>query len=251
MIWRLPVLALFVVIMPEAVPAGGMEATVYVYEDAVAEMVDVNAFEQTGDVTFLDGFGDSCLTEPGPAPDPYPQIRFLGPCFEQLGNSNTAIDGISFTTHGSHTYWKKNTQVFVLWKIHIPSAHLRAAADFEQDITMSMWVDWDQNETWDRDELVVRKTVSLRHYLPTGKDDVYLYYLTTFRTPDISRTVPVNTGSGKDHNKELAYLWVRGSLSYDNPVVSPDGDQLYGEFEDYRVGYRVNSNKNHTNKDDN
>ncbi len=32
-------------------------------------------------------------------------------------------------------------------------------------------------------------------------------------------------------------LWVRGIVSYDDPDVSPDGEQIFGEVEDYRVAY--------------
>ncbi len=247
MVWRMSVLALFLAVMPRAVPAGSMEASVYVYDDAVTESVDVVRFEQTGDVTFLDGNGEPCIAEPGPAPIPYPQIRFLGPCFEQLGGTDNGMDGISFCTRGNHGYWKKNGQVFVVWNIRIPFANERMAADFEEGLTLSMWVDWDQNGVWDREELVVRKTVNIRQYLPAGKDDVSLYYLTTFRVSDISRAVSMNLASNKDHDENLTYLWVRGSLSYGNPLVSPDGDQLYGGFEDHRVGYRINTSKDTTN----
>jgi hypothetical protein len=37
--------------------------------------------------------------------------------------------------------------------------------------------------------------------------------------------------------QEILYFWVRGSLAYDDPDVSPDGEQLFGEAEDYRVSY--------------
>jgi hypothetical protein len=32
-------------------------------------------------------------------------------------------------------------------------------------------------------------------------------------------------------------LWARGVLSYDDPDVSPDVEQLFGEAEDYQVSY--------------
>jgi len=243
MVGKTSVLALLLVVTPVAVSADGTEANVYVYDDAITIVVDVDQFETSGDVTFLDGMGESCMTEPGPAPDPYPRIRFLGPCFEQLGASNTNMDGISFFTRGNHGYWKKNGRVFVLWKIHVPSADERAATDFEEDITLSMWVDWDQNQVWDRGELVIRKSVNIGDYVPAGDTNVYLNCLTSFRVPDITRSAATNRVPANKFNSATVHLWVRGSVSYDNAAVSPDGDQLYGEFEDYRVGYGVKDNK--------
>jgi hypothetical protein len=35
----------------------------------------------------------------------------------------------------------------------------------------------------------------------------------------------------------MVNLWVRGIVSYDDPDVSPDGEQIFGEVEDYRVAY--------------
>lgn len=240
MIWRFAVLVLLLAVTSHAATTDGTNINVYEYDPAVTEMVDVDKFVNTGAVTFLDGLGEMCEAEKGPAPQPYPQIRILGPCFEHLGDTGEGVDGVSFFLRGNHPYWKKNRWVFAVWNIRIPSANERSPVDFEEDLTLSMWVDWDQSGVWDLDELAVRKTVNVGHYLPTDKEDIYLHYLTAFRILDLSRTASMNPRSGKDREIELTYLWVRGLLSYDNKFVSPDGDQLYGEFEDYRVGYRSN-----------
>ena len=35
------------------------------------------------------------------------------------------------------------------------------ASEFEEDLTLSLWVDWDQSEMWEKDELEVRKSINL------------------------------------------------------------------------------------------
>ena len=49
--------------------------------------------------------------------------------------------------------------------------------------------------------------------------------------------------SSKWQNKDLRNLWIRGALSFDDPDVSPDGHQLFGEVEDYQITYMVTGNK--------
>jgi hypothetical protein len=74
--------------------------------------------------------------------------------------------------------------------------------------------------------------------LPTDDETLCFYYLTGFRVPDI-----FEMGSSKvwwkDWGDDVKKLWVRGTVAYDDPDVSPDGNQLFGEAEDYRVGYML------------
>lgn len=247
--WRMSVLSIFLAVVSHGATTGGSSAVVHAWDETVSGTVDVERFEKTGDVTFFDGLGELCTAETGPAPSPYPPIRFLGPRFEQLGASDAGMDGIWFYTRGKHSYWRTKQEVFVVWKIHIPSAENRSVPDFEDDLTLSLWVDWDQDTDWDRDELVIRKTFNIRRYLPTSKQDICLSYLTSFRVPNVSRRKSPAPAPGRNHNRDLTHLWVRGSLSYANPVVSPGGDQLYGDFEDYRVGYRADPGRGRKNKD--
>jgi len=221
--------ALFLAVMSYAATPGG-RANVYVCDEAVAGGVDISRFERAGEVTFSDGSGTISTSETGPAPAPYPQIRFLGPDFERLGDGDAGSAGVSFYTRGRHEYWKKNGEVFVVWTVRIPAADTRSVVDFAGDLTLSLWVDWDG----------LHKNVNIARYLPTGDEVICLNYLTSFRVPDVSRMASVSAGSAREHDRDVTYLWVRGSLSYDNPGASPDGDQLYGACEDHRVGYRTN-----------
>ena len=147
------------------------------------------------------------------------------------------MDGIWFINLGRH--WVKNRLALVLWKVRVPNANERLASEFDEDLTLSMWVDWDQDEMWDKGELEVRKNVNISHCFPTTKSTLCVYYLTCFRVPDVTQMASSDWWWWKKWNKEIRYFWVRGSLAYDDQVVSPDGEQLFGEAEDYRVSYMV------------
>jgi hypothetical protein len=212
-------------------------ANVYLYDDAISAEVDVDRFVETGEVKFVDGFGSFCNTGQGPAPDPYPQINCWETGYEQIGFSNVEMDGIWFINLGGH--WVKNRLGLVLWKIRIPNANLRSASEFDEDLTMSMWVDWDQDEMWDKGELEIRKDVNIADQFPTDSNSLCIYYLTSFRIPDVTQMASSNWWWWKKWNKDIRYFWVRGTLACDDPDASPDGEQLFGEVEDYRVSYMV------------
>jgi hypothetical protein len=238
---RMSVAAFLLAAVFSAAPAFGGDGDVYLYDQAVANEIDVGRFTQTGEVAFLTGISKFCDTEHGPAPDPYPHIHCWEPGMEQLGASNVEMDGIWFINLGGH--WVKNRLALVLWKVRIPNANLRTASEFENDVTLSMWVDWDQNEMWDKDELQVRSSFNLADRFPTTKETMTVYYLTCFRVPDIEQMMSSEWWWWKSQ-KDIRYLWVRGTVVYDDPDVSPDGEQLFGEAEDYRVSYMVTSQKN-------
>ncbi len=102
-----------------------------------------------------------------------------------------------------------------------------------------LWVDWDQDEVWDKDELEIRSNLNIAHCFPTDKETKCIYYLTCFRIPDVTQMASSDWWWWKKWNKDIRHFWVRGSLAYDDPDVSPDGEQLFGEAEDYRVSYMV------------
>jgi hypothetical protein len=66
-----------------------------------------------------------------------------------------------------------------------------------------------------------------------------VYYLTCFRVPDVTQMASSDWWWWKKWNKEIRYFWTRCNMTYDDPDVSPDGEQLFGEVEDYRVSYMV------------
>lgn len=228
--------SLLLLILSTTALAGGT-GNVYLYDDAVTADVDVGKFVDDGEVKFLEGIGRFCHRDEGPAPDPYPHVHMWEPGFEQLGSSNVEMDGIWFINLGSH--WVKNRLGLVLWKIRIPNADQRQASEFAEDLTLSMWVDWDQDEMWDKGELEIRSNLNVSHCFPTDKSTLCVYYLTCFRIPDVTQMASSNWWWWKKWNKEIRYFWVRGILSCDDPDVSPDGEQLFGEVEDYRVSYMV------------
>jgi hypothetical protein len=234
MIRRMSVAAFLLAVVFSAVPAFAGDDYVYMYDDAIAGEVDLSRFTQKGEVAFLQGISQFCDTDKGPAPEPYPHIHVWEPGIEQLGSSNVEMDGMWFINLGRH--WVKNKLALVLWKIRIPNANQRMVSEFAEDMTLSMWVDWDQNESWDKDELQIRKNLNLAHFFPTNKPVLTVYYLTCFRVPDIEELLSAEWGLPK-WNKEILYFWVRGSLACDDPDVSADGEQLFGEAEDYRVSY--------------
>lgn len=225
------VLALF------APPALG-DVSVYLYDDAVTDKVDIGLYLTEGQVELLSGLTQFNQTTPGPAPEPYPQIHVWEPGMEQLGSSSAEIDGINFLQAGPN--WKKNKWALVLWKIRVPNASERMVSEFAEDLTLSVWVDWDQSESWDKDEKMNHHHINVQEYLPADEADMWVYYLTCFRIPDIDDLMSANAW-GK--NADVRQIWIRGTLAYDDSDVSPDGEQLFGEAEDYRIPYWVTSNK--------
>jgi len=227
---------LFAVLPAIATAADGV---VYLYDEAIANDVDIAGYMLTGDVSFKTGYGAIVKVDPGPAPSPYPSIHVWEPQFEWLGTGLNA-DGIRFVNVGQ--YWVKNQLALVLWMIKLPGADQRMTAEFGEDVTLSMWVDWDQSEMWDKSELVLRQHINLHEYMPAAEQSVTVYYLTGFRVPDLEEMMAGNA-RWWEWKKDTRKLWVRGVLSYDDPDVSPDGEQMFGEVEDHGVTYMVMNKK--------
>jgi hypothetical protein len=213
---------------------------VFLYNEDIADEVDVGRFTEKGEVAFLTGIAKYLDANKGPAPDPYPHVHTWEAGIEQLGSSNVEMDGILFINQGQH--WVKNKLALVLCKIVIPNANQRMASEFAEDMTISMWVDWDQSETWDKDELQIRNHFNLADQFPTDDETITVYYLTAFHVPDVEEMLSSEKG-WKQWQKDIRYYWVRGTLACDDPDVSPDGEQLFGEVEDYRVSYMFSGKK--------
>jgi len=232
---RMSSLAFLLVIALSATPSFGSD--VYLYDESIAWAVDVGQFTETGDVAFLRGitrFGD---TNKGPAPAPYPQINMWEPGYEVLGASGAEMDGIWFINLDRH--WVKNQLALVLWRIRVDNANARLLSEFEQDLTVSLWVDWDENAMWDKDELMIRKHLNISHKLPTENENITVYYLTGFKVPDITSLEATGGTWWRGWEQDIKQLWVRSTLAYDDADASPDGEQLFGEVEDYRIGYKL------------
>lgn len=212
---------------------------VYLYDDAIADEVDIESYLLTGDVSFKTGAGSTSKVDPGPAPSPYPEIHVWEPHFELLGETS-AHDGIRFVNAGQN--WVKNKLALVLWMIELPAATERMASEFEQDVTMAMWVDWDGDEQWAKSEKVMTHHINLANLMPADEEPMRVFYLTGFRVPDLEA---IMSASAKwwEWKKDYRKLWVRGVLAYDDPDVSPDGEQLFGDVEDFRVTYMIMNKK--------
>jgi hypothetical protein len=218
--------------------ANGQDMNVYLYDEEVTnDDVDVSQYLATGEVHMRGGHGYWHKVTPGPAPDPYPHVHMWEPGIERLGSSSAEIDGIYFLNVGQ--YWMAKQWALVVWKIQIPQASLRQANEFTEDLTLSLWIDWNQDEQWGKNEKLFAKHINLSSHFPTNCHTMYAYYLTKFRVPDIDDYLSQDCFG----NKDLRKLWIRGTLSYDDPDVSPDGEQLFGEVEDYQITYMVNKKK--------
>jgi hypothetical protein len=212
---------------------------VYLYDDAIADEVDIEGYLLTGDVSFKTGYSNFSKVDPGPAPSPYPQIHAWEPHFETLGPT-WGHDGIRFINHGQH--WVKNKLALVLWVIDLPGADARMASEFDEDVTLAMWVDWDGDEMWAKSEKVMTHHLNMHDLMPAQEETVRVYYLTGFRVPDLEAMMAANA-RWWNWKKDYRKLWVRGLMAYHDPDVSPDGEQLFGEAEDYRVTYMLMNKK--------
>ena len=128
--------------------------------------------------------------------------------------------------------WVPRSIALVLWRIRVPEAALRLASEFEKDLTLSLWVDWNQDEMWGKNELMLNEHFNIQEYFPTDEDYLEFWYLSCFRVPFSSDFE--NVSCIWDVRERL---WVRGALSYDDPDTSPDGECLFGEIEDYEITY--------------
>lgn len=218
------------------------QTDVYLYDPSVVGNVNIGEFVESGRVFLPDGSeGDGAMkwVYKGYAPEPYPQVHVWDADIERLGASCEANDGLRFINHGTH--WVKNRLALVLWTIEVPNAASRMPSEFEKDITLSFWVDWNQDMMWSKDEKVILSHINLQNYFPTTSGTLRVQYLTSFRVPDIDG-LDLNKKPGTEdppngNVEEVINLWVRGIVSYDDPDVSPDGEQVFGEVEDYRVAY--------------
>jgi hypothetical protein len=212
---------------------------VYLYDPEVASMVDLKLFLSDGTVEPLT---EEPLikqsVEKGPAPAPFPAINIAERSFEQIGASNAQIDGIVFMNHNQH--YVANRRALVLWIVTIPSAAARAASEFGEDLTLSLFVDWNQDKVWKESERTTRANLDLGPYLPTAADNIVVYYLTSFKVPDVTMIMESNKTFGIS-GKDVRKMWARAVLSYDDFDANAGGGQLFGEYEDYLVSYLVDT----------
>ncbi|MDI6807637.1 MAG: GEVED domain-containing protein [Candidatus Eisenbacteria bacterium] len=211
------------------------------YQDGVQTEIDLAKYLATGELASKGvGFGGSQKVEPGPAPAPYPTVYIWEKAIEQLGPTSVRCDGIRFI---NGNLWVPQKKALVLWTVRVPLASSRLADEFNQVITLSLWVDWNQDRKWGKPERMMGQNLNLQQYFPTAQDYLEFDYLSWFWIPDDSDFYRRGGGSTSGAPKAGKKLWVRCSLSYDDPDTSPDGECLFGEVEDYVVTYFNNKEK--------
>jgi hypothetical protein len=225
--------ALLLVLITSTATVGAAK-DIYLYSADVARIIDVKEYALSGEIVFAQGYsGSEQSVLPGPAPQPYPPIHVWEQGIERLGGSRAEMDGLTFLNHGTH--WVKNRQALVEWRIDIPGAPARLTSEFAEDLTVSLWVDWNQDEMWNKNEAMIRRDINLAEYMPFEDQTVHVYYLTSFRVPDLDEWLSKQVKG--DNDRDVLDLWARGVLTYDDPDNSADGEQLFGDVEDYKVRY--------------
>jgi hypothetical protein len=192
---------------------------------------NVTSWLETGAFAVAYPVGNDIKATPGPAPAPYPTAKVWESGIEQLGSSAVVCDGLTFVNGPN---WVPNKQALVLWTIRIPRANWRTASEFNRDLTLQLWVDWNQNKAWEKSERMIVQSFNVRDLVPTTAPYVEVQYLTMFTIPNIEppATVPV----GKLYETRL---WVRGAVTYDDSDASPAGQALFGEYEDWLTNYQT------------
>lgn len=235
--WRVRLL-IFALTLAMTFTAAHATKHIYLYDPSVTTAIDLNAYLSTGTVQKPGGGGFTQYVDKGPAPSSYPTIQISENSFECLGVSNVQIDGVVFVNHGN--YYVPNKLALVLWTVRISNASQRAQTEFQRDLTLSLWVDWNQDNTWKPGERMIVKSFNLANQFPTTENEIVVSYLTSFRVPDVtSEEFLSSQAKYGSSDKDVRHLWVRALVAYDDPDVSPDGAQLFGEYEDYRVAYFV------------
>lgn len=201
------------------------------YQEDLPADIDIQAFKDNGEIKLLGGL--QCfppMVTPGPAPDPYPHVHVWESGIEQLGPTSVNCDGIWFI---NGNLWLPRKYALVLWKIRIPEPKSRFATEFIKDLTVSLWVDWNQDKNWGKEEKVINCSINIEKFFPFKCSWLEIWYLTWFRIPRVTEMIdePV------EGRRYTAKLWARGVLSYDDPDTSPDGEGLFGEVEDYQISY--------------
>jgi hypothetical protein len=217
----------------EIKPRVRTENVIRLYQEELLSEVDIDTYLQSGEIKLLGGLElVPPKAIPGPAPDPYPHVHMWEAGIEQLGHSSETCDGIYFV---NGPVWHPKKYALILWKVIIPNAGERLPTEFERDLTLSMWVDWNQDQSWGKNEKMINLSFNIQEYMPGSIGDLEIQYLTKFRIPQASTVDAMLPGGGK--KQDAAKLWARGMVSYDDPDTSPDGECLFGEVEDWQVHY--------------
>lgn len=213
------------------IPQKGNGKVIRIVQEGMPPEFDAEQWLGGGEFQLAGGLGfNPPRVTPGPAPEPYPHVHVWEKRIEQLGSSQLECDGIYFQ---NGKIWVPNKKIFVVWRIRIPLASMRSASEFEQDLNVALWVDWNMSENWEKNEEVIRTSLNIQDLFPNEYSYIDIEFLTYFRVPDAS-TFTAHCG-GIEFFKEK--IWTRGVLSYCDADASPNGESVFGEVEDYQVCY--------------
>jgi hypothetical protein len=203
---------------------------VRLYSSNLPPEFNLTGWLQTGDFGLAAPVDNEKKATPGPAPAPYPVAHIWDKGIEQLGASSGICDGICFVNGPN---WVPNKVALVLWTIRIPNPVSRLATEFNQDLTVQLWVDWNENKAWEKRERVMCESLNVHNLFPSTAQYIEVQYLTSFVIPNV-----VGHMGGSGATKFESKLWVRGALTYDDVDASPAGQALFGEYEDYQVSFQ-------------
>jgi hypothetical protein len=208
------------------------DKVVRLYSSTLPAEVDLQAYLSTGEVKLTNGLQCSApKIIPGPAPSPYPQVIVWEKGIEMLGSSSATCDGVWFVNGNQ---WEPHKIALVMWKIRIPQPSKRLASEFKRDLSLSLWVDLNEDKAWGRTERILNESFNIYKLFPNTWSCLEIWYLSWFVIPNAT-TMGQQCGGGAV--KYETKLWVRTALSYDDVDVSPAGQYLFGEVEDYQVNY--------------
>lgn len=231
-----PIIAmlLFLILFTAPVHAGEV---VYMCQPGLEGVVNVDKYLSEGVVELTVGNTLNKKALPGPAPDPYPTIHIWEPGIEQLGKSYDTVDhGIEFTGRN----WSPGSRVLVIWMIRIYNAPMRMPVEFEDDLNVALWVDWNQDGQWTKGERMISSSFNVHDLFPWEDDHIEIRYLSWFYIPNDENLFRMfGDYAPNQASTDTKSVWTRCLLSYDDPDASPDGECLFGEYEDYLVTYKV------------
>lgn len=231
---QLLALLLFLILLTATVQA---ETIIYLCQEGLSGEINMNTYLTEGQVMMLTGPTITKKALPGPAPVDYPPITIWEMGIETLGKDHTINDGgVQFTGQN----WSPGSKVLVIWKIRIRNPSLRMPVEFEEDLNVALWIDWNQDGTWAPGEKMIGASFNIHDQFPTDEDHIEVRYLSWFDIPSDTDLFVMNGKKAPETpNKSEKSVWVRGLLSYDDPDASPDGECLFGEYEDYLVTYKI------------
>jgi hypothetical protein len=213
---------------------------VRLYSANLPSGVNVTGWVETGNLALLAPIDNPGKATPGPAPAPYPVATIWEMGIEQLGASNAVCDGLCFV---NGPLWVPGKNALILWTIRIPNPGKRLQSEFARDLTLQLWVDWNENKAWEQGERVIVENINVQNLLPSKASYLEIQYLTSFFIPHLPQYMS-SAGATKYSTK----LWIRGALTYDDNDAAPMGDFLFGEYEDYLVNFQENQSNTKINK---